>query len=229
MKKRPITKSEKSAQTPALTPNDALATKVSVIRSLLDRRTADDAKVMYRVAKEVAEVTASANKYGTGAVRKIAKAVGCTAPNVYAWATVADCWDESAFNALLELRNSKGRPLAFSHFVEVAREPDGEKRSRLLEKALAESLSVRDIAKQIPRSAPPKPMSLTVTVNGVLAAAEKEAAKIAQLVTSGPPLSTYDVRTSIATLEKALEVYRTTLKAVRGLKANGDKIELAAE
>jgi hypothetical protein len=213
--------------------NPSLATKALELKKLLSERTTKDAKTLYRVAAVVAEIKndekADAKKYGKGSVKRLAAELAYTGATLYAYARVAEVWNEEAFEHHLKAVNAKGFPLSFSHFVELARELDAEKRNRLLEKAFAKSLSVRDIAKEIPRSAPPKAKSLTVTVNGLLVAAEKEAAKIAQLVTSGGALSTDDVRTSIVTLVQALDVYRTTLEALRTLEANGDKFDLAAE
>jgi len=105
--------------------------------------TEHDARVAYTIARDAAAAKNSA--YGESAVKKLAEQLNCTAALLYSYAPVAEVWDESAFNAIMQRRNSKGRPLAFSHLVAIAKvcKRDVQMMNELLERTFNESLSYR--------------------------------------------------------------------------------------
>ncbi len=77
-------------------------------------------------------------------MKLLAAELGYTAANLYAYAKVAEVWNQEAFEDRPAKSNKKGFPLSFSHFVELASVDVGEDRNALMRRALEENMSVAD-------------------------------------------------------------------------------------
>ncbi len=124
------------------------------IRDLLDGQRHVRAMAWYTVGQKVVTVTNS-SAYGGKAIANIAKALGRDASLLYDAGRVAETWPRRRFEKLLGRRDKvRGSRLSWSHCVELSSVDDARHRGRLINTALAEGLSVRDLKKQI---AGPKP------------------------------------------------------------------------
>lgn len=216
--------------------NPNLAKKTQELRTLLRDRTSNDATLTYRVAATVAEIKGDETKYGKGSVKLLARELGYTAANLYACAKVAEVWDHSAFELHLKRVTAKGLPLTFSHFLEIASVPHAEERDALLQKAIDNDLSVREVARAArpPRAA--KVPKETLEKLGVLGAAEAafESAKadldrLTGALHAGPALTPKELEASIATYEQAIELHENALAELRGHLRQQELASAAAE
>jgi hypothetical protein len=126
--------------------NDELRAKAVEIGKLLTESATESSRARYRAGALVVEIDGDPAKYGRGAVRRVALAVGRDDSTLYDYATVARSWDRKEFLALAARKNSGGVPLSFSHFVALARIEQRRTRDALLERAFRDSLSVRELA-----------------------------------------------------------------------------------
>jgi hypothetical protein len=103
----------------------------------------------YRAGRIVREIKSDENKYGSSAVVLLATALGRSASSLYRYARVAECWDAVAIDGLMRRRSATGEPLSWSHLIFLARVEDAERRAALVERAVAEALSVREIGRLV--------------------------------------------------------------------------------
>lgn len=104
-----------------------------------------DARTRYAVGMIVAALKSQPERYGANAVSTAARELGEPVPSFYRHATVAACWTVAQFEALLTRRGPDGFSLSWSHLVILASIEPLTARERLIAKALAEKLSVRDL------------------------------------------------------------------------------------
>jgi hypothetical protein len=97
----------------------------------------------------VSGVLKAPNRYGAHAVEELARAAGTNVHTLYRAAVVAGCWTESQVEGLLLRENRHGQPLSWSHFVVLAGVASTERRAALVEVALGEGLTVRELTAQI--------------------------------------------------------------------------------
>ena len=138
--------------------NDVLRAKCDVIIGVLRKASATDAHGRYKIGHIVRDITASEDKYGKGAVEKVAACVGLRKSTLYSCAKVAGAWTEERFGALVKVANSKGMPLSFCHLVVLAEVGDEEDRGTFTEQALNEALAVdqlRHLIKGMPAKRSP--------------------------------------------------------------------------
>lgn len=102
----------------------------------------------YDVGLEVQTLEADPDRYGAGAVRRIARAVGRNEDSLYDYAKLCDAWARPVFAAFAERPNRRGIPLPLSHFVRIARAPAAE-REVLLDFAWETACSVRALERRI--------------------------------------------------------------------------------
>ena len=126
--------------------NGELRAKTVEIAMLLAVGAAESSKARYHIGALVAEIDNHPKKYGRGAVRRVALAVGRDANTLYEYAAVARSWSREEFVALAARKNGGGVGLAFSHFVALSRIGQRRARGVLVERALRDSLTVRELS-----------------------------------------------------------------------------------
>jgi ActR/RegA family two-component response regulator len=137
--------------TVAASAEDHLDQRITRLRQLLSVRPTP--RVRYAVGAIVAEIKANPDLYGRGAMVAVATALGEDLPSLYRHAAVAECWTETEVAALLDRKGPGGRTLSWSHIVLLGSLSSAHARARLVEQALRESLSVRDLAVRARESA----------------------------------------------------------------------------
>lgn len=243
-----MTKSNKTASKKnAPSMNADLTKKVTELKKLLNERTRADAKTLYCIARAVVEIKGDEKKYGKGSVKRLATELGYTAANLYAYAKVAEVWNqEAAFEHHLKAVSDKGFSLSFSHFVELAGVDVGEDRNALMKRALDECMSVRDVAAEVRKLNPPEPrknkrtmeavLPATISRPGLLGVAEAafESAKadidaLTEALVHGGTPTPEEREESIKRLEDAIGLYQHALEELRSPVFEMSAIRLAAE
>jgi ActR/RegA family two-component response regulator len=112
-----------------------------------------DPLVRYSVGAVIAQIKANHGVYGKNAVSVVAAALREDPPSLYRHAAVAEVWTEAEVRELLTRKGRDGRSLSWSHIVLLGSVTPAETRADLVEVALAEGLSVRELSAQIPEQA----------------------------------------------------------------------------
>ena len=115
------------------------------IRDLFARATKDDARCRHEVGAIVSEIKQDSDKYGAQAVEQLARALGTNIHTLYRCASVAECWSRAQLEALHARVNVHGQPLSWSHLVLISGVTSPKRRSELIDRALHDSLSVREL------------------------------------------------------------------------------------
>jgi hypothetical protein len=114
-------------------------------RALLDSAATGTVRTRHEVGCIVARIKHDEQRYGQQAVGRLAAALRRDETSLYRYAAVAECWDATEFVELSERRDALGRPLSWSHWVQLSAIADERARRALLERALRDGLSVRAI------------------------------------------------------------------------------------
>jgi len=128
--------------------NAALSKEYAEIKNLIKAVETKDVERRYALARRFADIRAGdgKKKYGTGAVKKLAAALGWSKSSINDYANVAEAWpDKRKFVALVKKTDKFGKPLSWSHFVEIAKADDKKQRAKLVEAALKHGWSVREL------------------------------------------------------------------------------------
>jgi len=213
--------------------NEELASKIDTIRRLFDDRTSSEASTMYRIGAEVVAIKTDEAKYGTTAVKHLARAVGCSSANLYSYATVAETWGDMEFEERIARVDASRRPLTFSHFIELAKVRDQEQRERLLNVALAKSLSVRALSRAArdadsgaPRPAsqtavrsiaPLGPWSLLDLARVVRARAAQDVDEVEKMLGTAGTSTPAEVTAAVEMFEQTLDLHTLVVTALREL------------
>jgi CheY-like chemotaxis protein len=123
--------------------SDPLQRCIERLRRLLSQ--APDSLTRHAIGAAVADLKARPAEYGTGAVATAAAALGEDVPTLYRYAGVAERWSAAELTRILARKGRDGRPLSWSHLVVLAAVPSAATRERLMERALSEMLSVREL------------------------------------------------------------------------------------
>ena len=140
---------EAGAETPAPPPSDEdpdaspLERSIERVRRLLSQP--PDSLTRPAIGAAIADMKARPAEYGAGAVATAAAALGEDVPTLYRYAGVAERWSAAELRAIVARRGRDGRPLSWSHLVVLAAVPSAATRERLMERALSETLSVREL------------------------------------------------------------------------------------
>lgn len=126
--------------------NPSLRGRYETIRSIL-AASAEDIVVRHRIGKVIAQIQNDPNKYGARAVTLVAAALGRDETSLYRCAHVATRWTSEDMARLAGRRNRRGELLSWSHLVRLSTVATKRVRDALLERVLAEALSVREIAR----------------------------------------------------------------------------------
>ena len=137
--------------------DDELNSKIEQIKA--KEASANKADVIRRF--EIAEmcrdiVEGDGNHYGSRAVEKASEALGWDPTWFLRQAAVPARWSKRQFEQLAAKTDRHGITLNWSHFVELARIKDDERRDRLVKTARDDGLSVSDLKKRIKADAPPQ-------------------------------------------------------------------------
>ena len=120
-----------------------LQEKIELIQKLVRRADRRDVERRYEIARHFLDVKdGDGNKFGDGAVQKLANALGWARSRVYAYAVVARAWNtrEEAVAAAQEMNCGWG------HLVEIANAPE-KKRQALINAVREDGLSLRALQK----------------------------------------------------------------------------------
>jgi len=122
----------------------AVRERIETLRELLARRPAD-AAIRYQIGRIVADLKARPDLYGVCAVATAADTLGKDEVSLYRHARVAERWPASDFDALLARKMRDRRSPSWSHLVLLAPVDSAQVCSRLVERMLDESMSVRQL------------------------------------------------------------------------------------
>ena len=138
-----------TAATTKATPESGLTPELrpvyESIRRMLAGATRDDARSRHQIGVLIADVKRSSQKYGARAVEQLAVALGTNVHTLYRCAAVAECWSAEALEALLGMTTVHGQPLSWTHLVLLAGVTSVRRRTELLDKALKDALTVRQL------------------------------------------------------------------------------------
>jgi DNA-binding NarL/FixJ family response regulator len=132
---------------------DTLGTRIADLRRLFARR--PDARTRYAIGATIAEIKARPAQYGSGRIALVAAALREDVPSLYRHAAVAERWSAGEVEELLERKGADGKGLSWSHLVALGAVTGAVVRAGLVERALAEGLSMRALSRLANASAPP--------------------------------------------------------------------------
>jgi hypothetical protein len=141
-----------AANAPAST-TCALRERCETVRRLFIEARNAGCSARYRIGAVVLGIMDDPTKYGTSGVKSLASAVRKNEDTLYMYASVARCWNADEFGALSARVGRHGEPLTFAHFIALAQVPSTERRSALLECALADGLAVRELRRIVAQRA----------------------------------------------------------------------------
>ena len=124
----------------------SLRTVYESIQGLLATASRNDAKARHQVGALIANVKQAPDKYGSHAVEQLARALSSNVHTLYRCAAVAECWSPTKLEALLARTTPQGQPLSWSHLVLLAGVTSAKRRAELVDHALRDALSVRELA-----------------------------------------------------------------------------------
>ncbi len=124
---------------------DILFEKYEHIHQLLSEHHANEANAKYEIGVHVADVLENANPYGSGAIAKLAEALGPDPTVLRDYARVAQKWSREQFNSLMERRDKRRMPVSFSHLIEISRVADAVERQSWINNVCDEGWSVRQL------------------------------------------------------------------------------------
>jgi hypothetical protein len=128
--------------------NADLHEKCEALRGLVTTTDLASLKARREIGKHVLEVEQGADKYGEGAVEKLARALGRDADTLYDCAHVFVLLENKKLGALAERHPVRGTALSFSHWVALV-EADAKDREELAREARANGWSVRTLKAKV--------------------------------------------------------------------------------
>jgi hypothetical protein len=161
----------------------ALRNKIDWIRATIDDEWRRSIVNRYQVAVVIKDIydDVTENKgsvYGAKAVEAIKKALGWDDGIIYQALHVADAFTPEQIEAMTQMRLPGGRPLTYSHVVELARVEDEGRREKLLRQAVTEGWTTRKLTNAVdlttgpernnPRERRGRPLARPKDFDGVL-------------------------------------------------------------
>jgi hypothetical protein len=135
--------------------NPGLRSVYESIRKLLACAARDDARSRHQIGVLIGTVKKAADKYGARAVEQLASALGSNVHTLYRCAAVSECWSPTQLEALLRRTTPQGQPLSWSHLVLLAGVTASKRRAELVDKALEDALTVRELLILVDTGGPP--------------------------------------------------------------------------
>jgi len=115
------------------------------IRGLLHKAEASDIKGRYRIAKHCFEVRSNGD-YGDSAVEKLADFVGWDPATVHEYAGVCAAWStEQEFLSFVGQPGENDKPLGFSFYIQLAKEPKKGERRKLHQRARKHGMTLAQL------------------------------------------------------------------------------------
>jgi hypothetical protein len=131
-----------------------------------------DARRRHAIGRLVYRARCGQDKYGAGAVVKLAAAAGEDVASLYRYAAIAQCWPIDDVEALL--RPHDGYALSWSHLVLLSSVVDADERQRLTHMCRTEHWTIRELRRQIVAGCPKRSAKERVTqLEGAVRAAER--------------------------------------------------------
>ena len=127
----------------------ALRSEYEKLKKKLAGSEKQDAQVRYEVGRVVAKVRGLRARYGSNAVGQLERALGLDENTLRRYERIASTWTPARFSALMTRTTPYGRPLSWSHLDVLAEVADAKRREVLLDEALREGLSVRQLASRV--------------------------------------------------------------------------------
>lgn len=109
----------------------------------IGKSTLDDVIARCEIGSTIEKVK-NTKTYGKNAVELLAKKLGRSPKTLYKYAEVTKAWGKHELEALLKRKNRHGEPVSWSHLTAL-RNVEADERDRLIELALADGLSVREM------------------------------------------------------------------------------------
>ncbi len=127
----------------------ALRSEYLKLKKMLASSEKQDTQGRYEIGRVVAKVLGAGPRYGSNAVGQLERALGLDENTLRRYGRIASTWTPARFSALLKRTNPYGRPLSWSHLDVLAEVADAKRREVLLDEALREGLSVRQLASRV--------------------------------------------------------------------------------
>jgi hypothetical protein len=131
----------------AMTP--ALRAEYEKLRKMLANSERQEVHVRHTIGLVVARVRGARAKYGSDAVGQLERALGLDENTLRRYERIATTWTAPQISTVLKRTNPYGRPLSWSHLDVLAEVTDAKKREDLLDQALRDGLSVRELAGRV--------------------------------------------------------------------------------
>jgi hypothetical protein len=125
--------------------NPGLRPVYESIRKLLAGAARDEARSRHQIGVLIGSVKKAPDKYGARAVDQLASALGSNVHTLYRCSAVSECWSPVQLDVLLRRTTPHGQPLSWSHLVLLAGVTTATRRTELLDKAIEDALTVRDL------------------------------------------------------------------------------------
>jgi hypothetical protein len=140
-------------ESPAVPTNDAdnaknveLMAAIKTIRQDLSDADLSDLQRRYQVAVEIKKVRdGSDNRYGKGAMKKLASALGYSLETLRLYAMVADAWTAEEMGQIALRKAKRGMPICWTNLLYFAAISPKEVREKYLEQFFAGDASIQDI------------------------------------------------------------------------------------
>jgi len=104
--------------------------------------------VKRRIGAKVSEIKNDKSTYGTGAVKRLAVALGLSDDTLYDWAKVAICFSEEEIKEL-SVRSEGDFSISYSHLKLLTLLKRSADRERLIDRVFEERMPTRELAKEI--------------------------------------------------------------------------------
>jgi hypothetical protein len=131
--------------------NAELKRKCELIKQLIKKAEHADIRNRHKIAvhlRDVHQGDGQGQPYGNGAIREIADALGWPKSTVHEFVQVAEAWNMEELEGLIEKANACARPLTWGHLCVIATFADMEDRNNLVDDALRNGLSMRELKRR---------------------------------------------------------------------------------
>jgi len=119
------------------------------VRALMAQVVSDEVRTRYRIGALLRTVKNASETYGDSAIERLAERLDVGADTLYRCALVAEHWSAEEMRALILRTNRRGEPLSWSHLVALTKVASSATRRKLVERALAEAWSVRQLTEHV--------------------------------------------------------------------------------
>lgn len=129
--------------------NEDLQTEFESIRAEIEEQAHKNVLFYYKLGGRIRRIHANQQKYGEGAVDKMAGALDMDRGTLYKAMTFTDQYTKAQIDDYLNRGKEAGQVITWSHFSQLVAIPDEAQRKELIEQVLTNGLSVRDLKDEI--------------------------------------------------------------------------------